>query len=90
MGKIVEKLRKEAQEAAQKYPDANASEDEYVLVALDDMYRELVDEQGIGLEWTATTEAIPIIEECIEKKDPTAYNQWVQKEIDAIPDGVVW
>lgn len=90
MGKMLDDLRKQAQKQIEKYPDAGIDEDSWVLSALDDKWREEIDDTGLGLEWTATPEAIPIIEECLQKKDGTAYSQWVQSQLDAMKDGEVW
>lgn len=90
MGKIVDSLRKQAQEYVKQYPDARIDEDSWVLSGLDDKWREEIDDAGLGLGWTATPGAIPIIEECLEKGDGTAYNQWVQSQLDNMQDGEVW
>lgn len=90
MGKMVDDIRKQAKEQIEKYPDAGIDEDSWVLSALDDKWREEIDDTGLGLEWTATPKAIPIIEECLEKGDGTAYQQWVQSQLDNMKDGEVW
>lgn len=90
MGQMVDDLRKQAKEQIEGYPEADIDEDAYVLSALDDKWREEIDKSGLGLGWTATPEAIPIIEECLEKQDGTKYQQWVQAQLDNMKDGEIW
>ncbi len=80
-------------EEAREILGADATEkliNRWVLTSLDEVWREKINEYGLALDWPVTEEAIPIIEECLEKKDPAALEQWEQAQMDQMKDGEDW
>ena len=88
MGKFVEETRREAEKVAAENPDIDV--DSYILGVLDEKWREDIDESGLALGWGVTPSAIPIIEECLEKKDGAALRRWKKEQVDCMKDGEVW